>query len=151
MAFGFLKKSHNAPTIDSISTLHFSYSTGTMINSQVSYDVECKKECTAAIKPDGVPTEAAKTISLNDEAIKQIIALLNDNSVVNWDGFNKSDQDVLDGNSFSFSLSANQGEIKVSAHGYMKWPDHYTEVRDGFDSIFGGTFSEAELTELRGY
>ena len=152
MAFSFMRGSRKAPTISSINSLQFSYSTGTMINSQVAYEIECKDSgCTATVKPDSVPADASKFIDLDKETIDKIIALLNDNSVVEWDGFKKVDQNVLDGDGFSFSLIANKKKLNISASGYMKWPANYNKVRDGLDAIFEGTFSEAELTELKGY
>ena len=140
-----------AKTIEKIDSLHFSYSTGTMINAQVSYDIECNEKCVATIKPNGVSGEDVKKVELDDAKLIEIIKLLNDNNVTKWDGFNKSDQNVLDGNSFGFSLYANNKTIDVHAHGYMKWPDNYREVRDGLDNLFDGYFTEKELKELRGY
>jgi len=152
MAFNSMRGSRKAPAISSIDTLRFSYSTGTMVDSQVAYEIECKDSgCIATVKPDGVPADASKFIDLNEEAIDKIITLLNDNSVIKWDGFKKVDQNVLDGNGFSFSLIANKEKLNVSASGYMKWPTNYNKVRDGLDAIFEGTFSEEELTELKGY
>ena len=147
-----MRSSREAPTISSINTLRFSYSTGTMVNSQVAYEIECKDSgCIATVKPDGVPAEASKFIDLNEEAIAKIITLLNDNSVIKWDGFKKVNQNALDGNGFSFSLIANKKKLNISASGYMKWPANYNKVRDGLDAIFEGTFSEAELQDIRGY
>ena len=152
MAFNFMRNSHKTPAIDSIDSLLFTYSTGTMVDSQVTYNIECKDgECTAAVKPDGVPTDATKTIGLSKETMDKIVTLLNDNSVEKWDGFKKADQDVLDGDSFSFSLFGNNKKLHISAHGYMKWPTNYDKVRGGLDSIFEGAFSEAELNDIRGY
>ena len=50
-------------------------------------------------------------------------------------GFNKSDRYVLDGNSFSLSISMNNDEY-VSASGYMKWPKNYKEVKEELITFF---------------
>ena len=69
------------------------------------------------------------------------VKILEDNNVVEWDGFNKFDKYVLDGNGFSFSLENKNGE-KVSADGYMKWPKNYTTVKSKLDKIFNKIYKE---------
>jgi len=65
----------------------------------------------------------------------KIIQTLNDNKVVKWNNFRESDKYVLDGDSFSFSLTTEEG-INISASGYMRWPDNYGNVKSTLVEIF---------------
>ncbi len=124
-----------------IKFMHFYYSTGTAMNDSVSYDLTCNEGCNINIKPSGIPNEKMLKTSLDDKTVKDIAKILEDNNVVEWDGFNKFDKYVLDGNGFSFSLENKNGE-KVSADGYMKWPKNYTTVKSKLDKIFNKIYKE---------
>ena len=60
----------------------------------------------------------------SNNPIDEISKVLNDYKVINWDGFDRYVKDVLDGDSFSFYLKAND-DISVRASGYMTWPKNY--------------------------
>jgi hypothetical protein len=61
---------------------------------------------------------------------------LNEYHVSRWNGFNKNNKYVLDGDSFSFTLKYNEKD-EVSAHGYMMWPNNYSEVKGYLINTFG--------------
>ena len=67
--------------------------------------------------------------------LERIEKVLKDNHVEKWNGFNKNDKNVLDGDSFSMSITTREGE-EIDAHGYMKWPTNYGEVKTELDKIF---------------
>ena len=67
-------------------------------------------------------------------------------NVNKWDGFNKSDKNVLDGNSFSFSYS-NTDNKSIEAHGYMKWPNNYREFRDEIKALYEKEFENEKTTQ----
>ena len=120
----------------SLKYLSFGYSTSTMYLGAVSYHIELKDEkYIATIQLEGVEEEDAKKVTLTDSDIEKVMNIINTYQVSTWDGFQKSDPYVLDGNSFSFYMTTQEGE-SVSASGYMMWPKNYHEVRDEFDSFF---------------
>lgn len=123
--------------ISEIKSFHFGYSVNMMMNGNVIYDVILEDgKYKATIKPYMVSSEDALVIDLTDEQVEKLKNILIDKKVSKWNGFNKSDKNVLDGNSFSFSVYFVNGE-DISAHGYMVWPSNYGEVRGALDEFFG--------------
>ena len=108
-----------------------------MVNSNTNYNLYLEKDkIIINIKPNNLPYEEAKTIEINDnKVISEIENLLNKYEVYKWDGFSKSDNNVLDGNSFFFNLVYSDNK-KINANGYMMYPKNYKEVKEGLDSIF---------------
>ena len=122
--------------IKNIKYMHFSYSVGYAMYSNVNYDLEYKNsKYIAKIKPDGIADDDAKEVEVDEKTVGKIEEILKKYNVNSWNGFNKSDKYVLDGDSFSFSLSL-KDETYISASGYMKWPKNYREVRSELDDIF---------------
>ena len=116
--------------------LHFSYSTGNAVNAYVTYGLtEENGAFTATVKPEGVPDEEAAAFPVDAAFVQDAEALLRKYGVGGWDGYDKSNNRVLDGNSFSLSVKTADGR-RVGAHGYMSWPRHYAEVRAGLDGLF---------------
>ena len=131
LLFGTKKKE-----ITSIKSMHLSYSNGWSAYSYTRYDLEKKDDgYYVEIKPYGYSDDEMQDVKLSKKDINKIIEVLNKYNVVKWDGFHKSDQGVLDGDSFSFSLHT-EDDIDVSASGYMRWPDNYRNVRDELGEIF---------------
>ena len=121
--------------IESISSLSFFYTNGYAINSDIRYELDCKDKCIAIIKPYGESEEDSIEVEVNKDILNKIIDVLNKYNVLKWNGFSGSDKYVLDGDSFSIHFTYND-EKRVSASGYMMWPDNYREVKDELDSIF---------------
>ena len=123
--------------IRDIMSFRFSYSTGYMMNASVAYTLELKDGVyTATVKPNLVPEEEASVFTVDKAFADELEEFLRSEKVSRWNGFNKSDDRVLDGNSFGLSIVTNDREI-ISAHGYMKYPKNYSAVRSGIESIFG--------------
>ncbi len=132
-------------TKDNINHIHFSYSTGNMMYANVSYDIDLKKEgYVATIKPNGVSDEAAKKVNIDKKTMEELVDKLNKYNITSWNGFKKSDKNVLDGNSFSLSIETKNGEW-VEASGYMMWPKNYSEVKGVFDSMIGDLYKVKEF------
>lgn len=127
--------------IEDLDYLHFSYSKGYAMNSNIIYDInKTDNKYIASIKPYEITNEETKKIEINKETLKQIENILNKYNVVLWNGFHENDKNVLDGDSFSFSLKTN--DTKISASGYMMWPSNYSNVRDELDIIFNKLYEE---------
>ena len=129
-------KSINNKSIPDIKSFSFSYTTGYSINARVRYEIEYKSnEYIVTILPNEIPDEDKLEIKLEKKEIKNIIKILNKYNVSNWNGFDKVDKNVLDGDSFHIYIETLDND-KVSASGYMKWPKNYNNVRDELDNIF---------------
>ncbi len=132
--------------IKNLKNLHYSYSVGYAMYAYNNYDIKCEESCTITIKPNGYPDEEAKTYPISDEMIEEVLNVLNKYKVSKWDGFKKSDQNVLDGNSFSFSLDTKDGD-SISASGYMMWPDNYRNVKSELEEIFESLIPETDFKD----
>ena len=124
--------------IEDLKSFHYSYSVGYYMNASISYDITKEKDSNVylvKIKDAGMPEEEAREYTLKNEKIEEFVDLLNNTVIYKWNGFNKSDKNVMDGNSFSISINwGNQRNI--SAHGYMKYPTKYKEIRSKIESWF---------------
>ena len=121
-----------------LKSLYLSYSKGYMMNANIRYDFNFDKETNkyyVEIKPYLIAEEDKLKIEVDDSFKDKLSDILIKYNVDKWDGFNKSDQNVLDGDGFSFSARF-QDDTSVSASGYMMWPDNYRNVRDELDSLF---------------
>ncbi len=126
------------PEITDIKSFYFSYQVGNYMNGFVSYSLELREDGTylAKIKPDAVAEENAKEYAAGKDFADRLAAFLREKKVKRWNGFSKSDRHVLDGNGFSFSLWTTEDK-NISAHGYMRWPRGYDEVKAGIEEMFG--------------
>ena len=122
--------------ISKIKYFNFGYSTGNMANAYVSYNIELKdKKYQVSIKPTGITEEETLKIEISPKEINKIEKILKENEVEKWDGFQKSDKNVLDGNSFSLSIRFTNND-SISASGYMKYPNNYKKVQAELDKFF---------------
>lgn len=128
----FYRKNKNN-TIKSIKSLEYTSSDGR--SSYINYKIVCNDECFLEGKPYGLYNDDVFKFKIDDKDISLILDVLNKYHVEKWDGFDKADKHVLDGTSFSFYLTTKEG-VKISAHGYMKYPNNYSEVMGELKSIF---------------
>jgi len=113
----------------------FGYSNGYAMNSNILYRVDCDDKCIAKIKPNGVSDEDAIEVEINSDEISKLIKILKKYKIESWNGFKKSDRNVMDGDSFHLYMRMNNNDY-ISASGYMRWPKNYSNVRGELDSFF---------------
>ena len=123
--------------IGEIEYFHFGYNSGSMVNASVSYTLNLKDGVyTASVKPLYEPEEATKTVTVDDSFARELERLLVQYKVGKWNGFHKFNKMVMDGSNFGLSVIMTDG-TSLDAHGYMKWPKNYSEVRNGIEALFG--------------
>jgi len=127
----FSKKEVN---IKDIKSFRYHYTMGTAFNADVSYELNCDSECIALVKAYGEAEEDAKEYNVNSEFVSKLLDILNKYNVGSWDNFNESDTMVLDGDSFSISISSS--DKNYSATGYMRWPKDYAKVKEEVNELF---------------
>ena len=111
----------------------------------VIYNLDFKNDKYAAtIKPSGIPDEDITTVYFKEEDVLKIKNVLKKYQVYNWDGFRKYDKNVLDGNTFDFSVSFKDG-TNIEANGYMMYPKNYREVKSELDDIFLNYINNSEI------
>lgn len=120
-----------------ITYFSYGYTTGYgPANSDVFYKLELNDGVyTAIIKQSGIALEDADEFVVDEAFVENLKKLLVDNNVQKWNGFNKSDSRVCDGSSFTLKIKI-QNEDAVEAHGYMKWPKNYHEVKKEIEAMF---------------
>ena len=113
--------------IKELRSLSFSTS-GSIINSGVYYELTSDDgQYAVKIKLDGQSNGEAKKYLISDEKVKELIKLFNQYEVWEWNGFEEHHPEVMDGSSFYFSLTVQNGK-KINAYGYMMYPEHFGEV-----------------------
>ena len=132
---------NNNEKIADIKLLHFSYSTGYHYNASIKFELECNDECILYYKVDGVSYEDKKEHKVDKELVKEIADKLNEYNVVKWDKYNKSNPNILDGNSFSLDIEY-KDDKKISASGYESWPTNYGNVKKNLNSAFSKYIDE---------
>lgn len=121
--------------------LSLNYSTGTENGSNIDYTLKYDNEqYIVQIKPNGA-IDTYDTFIVDADFMKRLIEILIDNHVEKWNGFNKSDKRVLDGNRFQLTI-INHEEIYLEASGYEKWPTNYQEVRSELDNLFNSLYTQ---------
>ena len=123
--------------IENINHLYFTYTSGYAMYSYATYTLDCTDKCNLKVKQLGVPEEETIEVEIPKEKVEEIANKLNEYHVSRWNGYNKTDKYVLDGDSFSFNLDYNEKD-EVNAHGYMMWPNNYSNVK----SYLINTFNE---------
>ena len=120
------------------------YTKGYMMNADIRYNIEYdeeKKEYFVSIKPHGVSEEDSVKIVEPKELREKIKNILMKYDVGKWNGFNKSNHGVLDGDSFSLYVRFSN-EKTIDASGYMSWPENYRNVRDEMDELFMNIYNK---------
>ena len=122
--------------IKDIRNFSFSYGGGSMMNSGTIYQLEWKDGVhTAIVKASGVALEDAPRFTVDEAFVRELEQFLRENQVEKWNGFNKSDKNVMDGSGFDLSLSTMDSQF-VRASGYMKYPKNFDTVCRGISAIF---------------
>ena len=122
--------------MDRIRSLTFRYSTGNMRDSFVSYILREKNGgYSAVIIPDGVGEENACTVTVPEVFAEKVLSVLKQYHVGRWNSFHKVNKHILDGRSFTLAVHFANGK-EIYAHGYMRYPKHYREVRDALNACF---------------
>ena len=138
IVFLLSRKSREDNKIKDIISFRLSYSNGYMANSSIIYEYYYDKEMNkymVSVKPHLVADEDKVIVEAPSDFSDKIKNILIKYEVSKWNGFNKSNQNVLDGDDFSLSVRM-QDNQNISAHGYMSWPKNYREVISEYDSLF---------------
>lgn len=129
-------KDERPTEIGKIKSFDYGYSVGYAMWSNVKYKIDCEADgCNAVIKLNGVPEEEQVETVVDRNIATRIEEIMTKYKVGKWNGFNKSDKYVLDGNSFHLYVHFENGD-SISASGYMMWPKNYREFKSEIDALF---------------
>ncbi len=133
--------------IRGILRLRFTYSTGMRITDQVVYTLEKTGEgYTATVKPQGVDPQEPLSVPVDESFVAQVEELLRNNRVEKWYNYNKRSRSIMDGIGFTLYIKM-EGDKEVDAVGYMNWPEGYSKVEGGLNTLYLGLW-EASGREL---
>ncbi len=128
--------------IANIKSFYITYTNGYMMSSYTRYQLTIKDGIyMVEIKPYGVGEEDKLETEVTIDLLEEITKILKKYEVNKWDGFDKTDQGVLDGDSFSFLVSFNNDK-SIHASGYMMWPKNYRNVRDEISTLFMNIYNK---------
>ena len=75
-----------------------------------------------------------KRVEGGEEFLQEVLKLFNDCRISAWDGFRKSNPNVLDGTMFSFKGVINDGE-EISASGSNSYPGKYRDFKEAIRNL----------------
>ena len=135
----------NELEVSNIKSFYITYSNGYMINAYTRYQLILEDGVyIAKIKPYGVYEEDELEIKVEETLMEKIVNILVKYEVNKWNGFDKTDKYVLDGDSFSFSVLLNNDK-SISASGYMMWPEHFRDVVGEISPLFMDIYNKENL------
>lgn len=109
---------------------------GTYMGAGFDYEYEFKdSKHTLSIRVDGVAEDDALKLETNEEFVQKLESVIGEYSLKKWDGYSKSDDNVLDGNGFGFSARFDD-DTSIYASGYMMYPKNYAQVRGALGGLF---------------
>ena len=133
---GYLCMKKEKVEITNIKYFEYYHSAGMMMNSDKRYILEKVKDSyKITVKKVNEPPESAITKKVTKNFANDLESILKKYNVEKWDGFNKSDPNVLDGSSFSITINMMDGN-HISAHGYMMYPKDYGKVVKEIKELF---------------
>ena len=132
--------------IKDIRSFNFSYSVGCYAYGSYDFGVRKNKDgsYTAIYRAAGVPEEKSSKFPVDRAFITDLEYMLKEANVLKWNGFHKSDKNVLDGNGFSFYIWLEDGK-NISASGYESYPKGYSEGKSAIISFFQKAMKEKNI------
>lgn len=110
--------------------IEFSYEHGSYFGGYNEYHLYYTEEGIAHIEAIGYNgSELNIDKDIDESVFGEIEKIVNEQEIYKWDGFDESDNDILDGSSFSLKIMYKDGQ-SINAHGYMKYPDNYRIASD---------------------
>lgn len=83
---------------------------------------------------------------LEDDTLEQLGELAGTYRVDRWDGFDKSNKRVMDGSSFTLSITLADGST-ISAHGNNAFPENYSDVSSAVQTLYSKLMETHGLSE----
>lgn len=74
-------------------------------------------------------------VDLDDETMAQLETIVFEHRMHNWDGFSKTDSNIMDGEGFSLYIDF-MDNTRISAHGSNAFPKGYGDAESAFNEIF---------------
>lgn len=104
--------------------VNFKYDYGSYNGGYFEYEISKSNEKTifTAHGLNGVDLDI--TTEVEPSTLDDILEIVKNENITSWNNFSKSNDDILDGYSFSLEIDFENGE-KIHAYGYEKYPKNY--------------------------
>ena len=123
---------------NNVNIVSFKYSYGSHMGFYYDYTLTLDGDDVTFNKYIYGEEEQGTVMSISASSLEDIKKIINENEIYKWDGFDKSNDNVMDGSEFNLEVIYDDGS-KIVAHGYMKYPDNYEEsskpLKEYLDSI----------------
>lgn len=139
----FNKKNTNINKINIENTIYFtfSYSVGNYMYASYIYTLEKKENDKYLFTYQGNEMSNKLKKEVSKDKVLELEKILEENDIYKWNGFNKSDNNVLDGHDFNLYYKKDNKET-ISASGYMMYPDGYKNFKNIIDTFYSELFKE---------
>ena len=116
--------------------INFAFGDGSYNGGYYNYEVVRNADGTVTFHAEGgngVDLNVDKTI--DPAYLDELAVLINEKGIYRWNGFDKSNNSIMDGYSFSISVIYDDGRT-LHAYGYMKEPANYDYGQQAISDFF---------------
>ncbi|WP_022766736.1 hypothetical protein [Butyrivibrio sp. XPD2006] len=114
----------------------FYYDYGSYFGGYYTYELVRRYDGTVAFTATGGNGVDLDIYTYVDSScLDELTEIVNESRIYTWNGFNKSDNGLMDGYGFSLAAGYSDGRI-LSAHGYGKEPSSYNEGHKALTAFF---------------
>lgn len=107
----------------------YTYSFGSYFGEYNNYSLYTAKDGKVYVTAYSTQFEEMEPVEVPAEILSGLDDVIEQNGVLKWDGFDKSDNNVMDGYGFSLEVGYENG-TSLKASGYMKEPKNYQAGHD---------------------
>ena len=110
----------------------FRYSFGSGEGEYYEYKIDYKD---GKYTYNGVGTGLNTTKTIDSSNIEKLSKIIDENKIKDWNGFNQSKNNILDGYGFNLKVEYKTG-YKIEAQGYMMYPSNYKQGHEKIVEFF---------------
>lgn len=125
-----------APEVSDITSFSYSESGGMTANYGFDYQAATLNGSELiTVRPFDCPPEETVSFEPDTPVLSRLRAIVEKYGMAEWNGFDRTNSNALDGHSFSIKVEMDNGE-SISARGYMSWPKNFAEATDEIEALF---------------
>ena len=126
-------KPNNSTDINSdIESFTYNYGSGEGAWNEYSITIKNGKYNIKGVGYSESTLNINKDIKSSD--MDKLNSIIKENNIASWDGFDESDNNVLDGYGFKLVVKYKNGNT-IEAKGYMKYPDNYKKGHNALEEF----------------
>lgn len=127
-----LKPAKGVNTNSEIESFIYNYGSGEGEYNEYSINIRDGKYYIKGVGYSESTLNINKVIKSSD--MEKLNNIIKDNNIDSWDGFDESEDNVLDGYGFKLIVKYKNGD-SIEAKGYMKYPDNYKKGHNALEEF----------------